>query len=503
MNDVSVFDLNGKLIHIKDAPARKLANTPFAYGAKADGVSDDWDAINACVRNNTGYVFFPKGNYAISKSIVIPSNTTVYMSGCEIVPILPLESMFIIENGSENITIRGGTINANNKCNIGITVYNNVNNITLSEIVVKNVHGTARTYGIAVPCFGASGITIDGCIIDTVESADNGEIADAQGWAKGIIVGFNGWLNNAVPENFSASTYSKNIVIKNNTIRNVKTGEDGDGIYIEGITLTDSNTMLYDLPVVIDNNYFENCGKRFIKVLPCGGCVIRNNRGVITGDTWMRSRMHSFVSIYAPSAVIENNFFENKSTVTTLYCIDFGVQSKWGSHTPSKLIIKNNTIINNDNRGNENTSCLYYANYGSEYSSVIIEDNIFIANYYGFNADCGNATIMVLRNNIFTGKSAFRAIQSSVYFTSFQFVNNTIEAGFSNAPINLPVQSGNVMIIQNYITAVYKSIIGAWSCIIRGNYVANTSRENRFEINAGSWYLSELNNDASGGKPTW
>lgn len=89
---------DGSLTEVKFADSLKLKAikdyvTPQMYGAKADGVTDDSDAIQAAIDNEEGLpVIFPKGTYFISKSIIIKDksrwtfdaeNATIIYSGEE------------------------------------------------------------------------------------------------------------------------------------------------------------------------------------------------------------------------------------------------------------------------------------------------------------------------------------------------------------------------------------------------------------------------------------
>lgn len=49
------------------------------YGAKGDGVTDDWKAIQDAINfSPNGHIFLPKGDYVISKPLVLKSNTKMF-----------------------------------------------------------------------------------------------------------------------------------------------------------------------------------------------------------------------------------------------------------------------------------------------------------------------------------------------------------------------------------------------------------------------------------------
>ena len=51
--------------------------TPQMYGAKADGVTDDTEAIQNCISENR-YIFFPEGTYRITKPLNLPEGRTLF-----------------------------------------------------------------------------------------------------------------------------------------------------------------------------------------------------------------------------------------------------------------------------------------------------------------------------------------------------------------------------------------------------------------------------------------
>ena len=73
MEDKCFCHLNGYAV--KDATARKITDnfvTPEMYGAKGDGVTDDTNAIQACIDENNN-ILFPEGTYRITRPLTIRS----------------------------------------------------------------------------------------------------------------------------------------------------------------------------------------------------------------------------------------------------------------------------------------------------------------------------------------------------------------------------------------------------------------------------------------------
>lgn len=480
-----------------------IVGTPEMFGAKGDGVTDDTKALNYLFASGVKKVVFSDKVYKISSSLVIPSNVSVDFGNSEIVATKEAP-MLKIEKGTYNVNIKGGFLNANHKSNIGILVYAETNKININGVTILDVFGNYHAYGIAIPSIGGLDIHVNNCTIDGVASNDNGVIGDKRGWSKGIIVGFDGWLNDSLPKEIDNKTYSRNVTLKNNAIKNVKSTEDGDGIYIEGITDAELNPMMFDLPVIIEGNYFENIGKRFIKVIPCGGVTIRNNYGIITKDSWHESRIHSFVSVYAPNCVIENNEFHCRKN-HALYMVDLGVQKRFGEYTAGTVFVTGNRLYNSADREGDLTASIYYADYEGAFGEIYIENNHINSNYYGILIDNahGDSTKVHINGNKFSAPiSSFRAIEVKSKTDLLNIMKNYVDDRYANATI--VVDKGNyVNILDNVMTVNIANTIKCAYCLIKNNLLFNIATSRRFNVTASGWYVSVNNNDSAGGKTTW
>lgn len=488
--------------------------------------ASDSQCIADAIDSGRNYILFTKSVYDLGSPIAINrSNVTLNLNGAT----LNADTMggIYIMPGCENIKILNGTITAKNGTlqktqemtfneTAGIIIGTNTKNILIENCVIKDIENHKETYGIFVPCFGCENITIKNCVIDGVQSYDDGSIANSQGWSKGVCVGYTPYYSEDYPGVVDENTYSKNIKIIGNTIKNVKSAEDGDGIYIEGLYDPAQNSTLYDMDVLIEGNYFENCGKRFIKVVPCGGVTIRNNKGVITPNSWQTERMHSFISVYAPNGIIEGNeFICRKNHV--LYCIDVGVQAEHGDYKKGTMIIRNNKIYNSFYREGDNTACIYYAPYTGFYKSLIIDGNELIANYYGIlinqeTAECIYG-IQITNNKIHDNTDLcysgcdpiFRSMQFEKGMGTINIENNNAEG--SNACISFSdTISGTptiVIIRNNNLNSGAKMDVFCQNAIIQNNFVVNASTTRRFEVHAHGFVVSENNHDTAGGSTAW
>lgn len=183
--------------------------TPQVFGAKADGVSDDTEAIIRAIESaNT--VYFPKGVYKVhgspindsSAGIIIPSNHIIIMDDNAVIlksETKLLENIFITAVNAENITIRGGTIR-------GDRLYKQ-QNLTAAEYVTYS-HNSS---GILIQA--GKNIRIENVHIDSI-AGDGIMLLNS-----GNDICENIYLNNCIIEKSHRSNLwiagAKNIYIKN------------------------------------------------------------------------------------------------------------------------------------------------------------------------------------------------------------------------------------------------------------------------------------------------
>lgn len=126
MADFSKITLNGTTYNVKDAAARediaKLKVKPFyvvtEYGINPDSgdvYSALFDFLKDTVASTGGVVFFPKGKYTLSYTIVIPPNTSFVGAGRETeIYFNEQDTTFGVglTNGGPNVSIENMTVNS-------------------------------------------------------------------------------------------------------------------------------------------------------------------------------------------------------------------------------------------------------------------------------------------------------------------------------------------------------------------------------------------------------
>ncbi|MBD1381027.1 glycosyl hydrolase family 28-related protein [Metabacillus arenae] len=271
------------------------------YGAKGDGVSDDTAAIQSALKDGAdNKIYFPEGEYKISKELHISDNTEVYGSNAKINASADLITVMRVKGS--NIIIRNLTVNGKKTALRGITIEESSSRVVISENVIQNfTQPEARSLSrLTVSAIrvkgGTKNIIMDQNYIENVMARN-----PVKGWghyvARGILIR---------PDS-SNQPAPKNITISNSSITNIGPKDDGDGIVVQGFK--------DKINLKILNNSFSYTYKRAIKIQSPGvlikGNKIYNNfyqNNFYT--TYPNNNLHdmwSAISIYADHSTIVDN----------------------------------------------------------------------------------------------------------------------------------------------------------------------------------------------------
>jgi hypothetical protein len=292
------------------------------FGAKGDGTTDDTNAIQKAlnaVSKEKGTVYFPNGTYLINaaQKLTIHDNTKV------------------IGDGSSTI------IKANNQAEFGTNLITlSGNNIQISHV---SLDGNQTVITVLLVNSGSANIKIDNCSVANASQSNNPSRDDYKEIVSGIVVYGNTdsiIIDHTEIQNIKAihtnqgslvargiyltenkagwhEKAAKNVSITNNHIHDIGPADDGDGIFYEDPNL--ERDAAEDTNSIIENNSFEDCAKRAIKVAAQGvrisGNKINNNylnnnyyqgknKGTLAPD------MYAGISIYADNNTVSNNSLE-------------------------------------------------------------------------------------------------------------------------------------------------------------------------------------------------
>ncbi|MDR6553889.1 hypothetical protein [Paenibacillus qinlingensis] len=271
-----------------------------------------------------GTVVFPSNGQftiAVGAPLAVAANVKLQGNGSTI-------KMTGTGHAAEVIGIRGSNVeidklifDGNNLSKVGVSLYENISNIKVTNSTIKNItqggsYSTDLVAGVMIKT-GIVGVLLDNNVINGVRAKN------APAVSRGVMVSsYNG-------------TIAKNITISNNTISDISPKDDGDGIYF------DSSTVLSNS--VISGNTFERVGKRGIKIATPGITVSNNHviNSFLNNNQYVASNpvpgmdMYAGISIYANDVIVSGNNID-------------GVGSFYGGiEVSAELLVDRIKILNN------------------------------------------------------------------------------------------------------------------------------------------------------------
>lgn len=312
--------VNSEWINVKYPPAP----LPPAIG---DGVADDTEAIQQAlnIAKDAGQVsiFIPSGIYKVTKKLIIYANTTILMRPDTI--ILRHHNASLFQNGPDgaeysgyngngNIIIDGGVLDPNllnydYECS-GINL-SHAENIIIRNLTIKDIYA-----GHALDIAGVRNVLIENCKFIGYKNRADG----SRYYAEAIQTGF------ATRGDFPAFGLHDGTVTTNVTVRNCyfgPSGTPGTTAWPCGIGHHGAVHDIWPNNIHIENNTFENCPFRAIRLYKfkdvyirdnvfrnCIGGVIINTPSPGTADTVDLNGRQTGVSQPGENVIIEGNLFD-------------------------------------------------------------------------------------------------------------------------------------------------------------------------------------------------
>jgi hypothetical protein len=274
------------------------------FGAKGDGVHNDTAALQAAVNalKEGDTLYIEPGRYLIDRLNIIRRNVTITGSKDSILLCANVIHTFVSVRG-EGIRIEGISIDGANKAARALSVFRNSRNISIINTHVSNVFNNGQALVVAgIKIYGdTSDILIDGCTVSNVSTTVNGVIGDSHGASRGIMI---------TPFRGGGEGDSVNVTVQNNVISDIGPREDGDGIVVASDG-ADQGAVV----ATIQNNQFNNCAKRAIKIHG-GRVIVRentiNNHFPGRNADWTDG-MYSAISVYGSNVSILDNLIRGTS----------------------------------------------------------------------------------------------------------------------------------------------------------------------------------------------
>lgn len=352
------------------------------FGAKGDGVHNDTaalqTAVNALKEGDTLYI--EPGRYLIDRLNIIRRNVAIIGSKDSVLLCANVIHTFVSVRG-EGIRIEGISIDGANKAARALSVFRNSRNISIINTHVSNVFNNGQSFVVAgIKIYGdTSDILIDGCTVSNVSTTVNGVIGDSHGASRGIMI---------TPFRGGGEGDSVNVTVQNSVISDIGPREDGDGIVVASDGLDQG-----DVVATIQNNQFNNCAKRAIKIHG-GRVIVRENtiNNHFPGRHADRTDgMYSAISVYGSNVSILDNLIRGTS-----YFRPIEVCGRLNS-------LRNITVNNNSISVGENNTVLPHRgviNFLGTYDAVEVVGNSLVNGNTGIYFRNRGTNITVSENKI-------------------------------------------------------------------------------------------------------
>lgn len=395
--------------------------TPEMYGAKGDGTTDDYTALNQCFSQNLPVIMRSGKTYKTTRTLNL--NAPILKNG-KIISSSNLN--YIINVTSKSCVIENVEVDCQNSCAIGICAdLTNGETIQINHCTIHNTDNASITQPVSCSGLYVSGYNIINITNNNIHDINRTKINPGNVSSTGINVKGN------------------SILIENNTITNIKCSNETTDC--DGISISQSNT--FKTNSIVKNNIIIDSTGRGIKNQG-KNCICSNN--IISLINSQANLFYKCVDYQYGGGSINNNEFNlsNKcSSSSRVLHID-------ANENTNRTITFNNNIIDTDNT----ISSIVYFGTAAYDGELIIENNIIpkLLNYV--------VTLPSVRNNILIG----------IYNNSlniYRYINTTTSVNYSNAKF----------IIQNNINNYVNSNIFSNSCTVKN--VVNENNERNLLLN--------------------
>ena len=506
-----------------------------------DASSEIQRALNAARYNATDSnrykIVIPKGVYKLSKSLIVFSNTWIYLEEGTILKKCFLKGCMLKNgisgvpsygySGFKNIRLEGGTWDGqcfDEEYGYDNTVaFSNIRFGHATNVEIINVAVLNNKAGHHIECAGINGLTVKGCYFSGYleDYREDGSYIGKEVLQFDVIHSEDLFIGYDV---FDDSTL-ENVLIENNTFENVSRGVGAHAAVIGR----------YYNNIIIRNNTFRNLTQQAIMAFNFKNCSITDNimENVGTGIDF-RYMSREGVNFFPPNneedsenidddtkTVIKNN----KITIRDLNCLNsatgiyvFGYNIKEGApsvngiraydYKVKNMIIENNIIkgqgfglyLNNVHNSKVNKNIMAFTNSTMKYSVInmnsssnnSITNNVITSSANGgIYLNSGSNKNIVSNNKISNIKGvALRAYDNSRSNSFYKNVINKTDNGIvldnkSSAVVRnntISTCGNNGVIIRNnsYGIIEYNSI---QNCKATGLIITDTSASNRIYKN--------------------
>lgn len=296
------------------------------FGAKGNAWTDDADAFQAALDSGANEIIIPIGNYKIGHTLYIDSNTKISAHPNAVIRLAnhacKKRGDFLItnrnhndnEHRNENITIKGGTWDGNNKTNSkprvlrddtansgAIMSFKNVNNLTVSSLTLKDAGGYNTRF-----------CRINGFLIENITFCAFNPVPNNDG------IHINGFVENGIIRNLVATTPG---------------APSDDMVALNADDICDRCEALdmecgYIRNIVIDGLHALKC-QSFVRILSVNSDITNISVSNVTGGFWgmavnMDGARYCMTPIIDPDS---REFYEGIGNITNVHLSHFRVHS--------------------------------------------------------------------------------------------------------------------------------------------------------------------------------
>jgi len=360
------------------------------YGATGTGATNDTHAFVSALADldgmGGGTLVVPPGNYLVDPD-AINVHSHIVVSGAGARLFASHGGNILLDLNGSGIEVDGLTIDGTQQVLHVVEIERGSTNITVRGATVENAgqppNNSAQVVGIRVQGDGNS-MTFDGVTVQNIVATNSDGTSMI---ARGLLLDTGG----------GASTVSKHVSVVNSTFFEVAPKDDGDCIVIQ-------NSSDVDAALVIDNNQFDRCHKRAIK-LQVGGVTVTNNHinNPFHGDNAYKVRQEKFdpatgkptfdmfsaIAAHASDIVIQNNTVGG----TGSFYMGLEVDNAQGTGPIQNLTLTGTSIANGPGSETGAPSSMVRSAVGI--NGLTIENNVFTNAPYGMFLEqpVTNATI--------------------------------------------------------------------------------------------------------------
>lgn len=350
---------------------------------EVDSVSDLQDALDEAAENATSSnpykIIMKEGSYTISDSINIYSNTYLEITGVTF-KLASGNANNMLKVGDKddttatgyyykNITINGGTLNANGNGNTVIKIAH-ASNVTLTNVTVKNVSD-----GHLMEVAGVNGLYISDCTFadQSLTAGDDETQLTYEAIQLDILTSdhFSGYL--------SEDLAIKNVEITGCTFDNVPRG-------------IGSHTAILNNPIdglVIENNTFSDISSCAIQLMGVKNCTISNN-------TLTSVPRGIYIYSYQWDGTYLGSVLKKEDSVGS------ATSSTYSTPSSSGIVISSNTITvsGSDSYAEYESAAIWVQGFDLESSTSVNGGTIPKGNYYLTGVTISKNTITTISQGI-------------------------------------------------------------------------------------------------------